>query len=68
MSQQKRGAFIEKAEIAELAGVPISRVWYWDRKGLIPRIKPAGTRLILHPRAETLSWLNGEVSTRGGDR
>jgi len=53
-------------EVAELLRVPRARVRFWRKKGLIPTVRPPGTRLILYPRAAVLAWIAGEPSQGPG--
>jgi hypothetical protein len=52
--------FFTRDEVAALARTTRERVRYWDRKGLLPSVRPSGTRLVLYPREMTLAWLHGK--------
>ena len=56
---------ITRAEVAHLARVNIERVRLWDKAGLLPRVRPAGTNLVLFRRDEFLAWLRGEQAGAG---
>jgi predicted DNA-binding transcriptional regulator AlpA len=64
-SQDDGPEFLTRREVAALARTSLSRVRYWDRKGLLPRVRPFGTRLVLYPRAEVLAWIRGEWALPG---
>ena len=49
--------FFTRTELANLLHVRPSRIRQWERRGLIPRIAPEGTRLVLYPRSAVLAWL-----------
>ena len=54
-SQDER--FFTRKELASLLQVRPERIRRWERRGLIPRLAPAGTRLVLYPRSAVLAWL-----------
>jgi len=56
------------AEVAGLARTTVARVRYWDRKGLLPSIRPPGTRHVLYPRDKVLAWLEGRFSDAANGR
>ena len=62
--------FLTRAEVAAMARTTLERVRYWDRKRLLPRVRPSGTRLVLYPRQPILAWLHGDWPPRamGGGR
>jgi hypothetical protein len=60
--------FLTRREVADLARTSVSRVRYWDRKGLLPRVRPVGTRLVLYPRNEVLAWLRGNWTSWNSKR
>ena len=49
--------FFTRTELADLLHVRPGRIRQWERRGLIPRIAPEGTRLVLYPRSAVLAWL-----------
>jgi excisionase family DNA binding protein len=49
--------FLTRKELAALLQVRPERIRKWERRGLIPRLAPAGTRLVLYPRSAVLAWL-----------
>jgi hypothetical protein len=49
--------FFTRKELARLLQVRPARIRRWERRGLIPRLAPAGTRLVLYPRSAVLAWL-----------
>lgn len=53
------GEFLTRAELAQLTKTTVARVRQWDRRGLLPRLNPPGTRLVLYPRAAVIAWLKG---------
>jgi hypothetical protein len=57
---------LTRAEVAALARVDVGRVEQWDRRRLIPRVRPRGTKVILYPRDAVLAWLHGETSPTEG--
>jgi excisionase family DNA binding protein len=56
--------FLTRKELAELTKTTVARVRQWDRRGLLPRVNPPGTRLILYPRAAVMAWLKGTPIAR----
>lgn len=56
--------FLTRAEVAAMARTTLERVRYWDRKGLLPRVRPHGTSLVLYPRQPILAWLRGDWPPR----
>lgn len=56
--------FLTREEVAALGRTTVARVRYWERRGLIPRARPAGTRLVLFPRKAVVAWLRGEWDPR----
>jgi len=49
--------FLTRKELAALLQVRPERIRRWERRGLIPRLAPVGTRLVLYPRTAVLAWL-----------
>jgi MerR HTH family regulatory protein len=62
--------FFTRDEVAALARTTRARIRYWDRKGLLPSVRPSGTRMVLYPREQILAWLHGNWPPRllGGRR
>jgi hypothetical protein len=58
------GEFLTRAEVAQLTKTTVARVRQWDRRGLLPRVNPPGTRLVLYPRAAVVAWLKGATIGR----
>lgn len=56
--------FLTRVEVATLARTTVERVRYWDHKGLLPRVRPSGTRQVLYPRTQILAWLRGDWPPR----
>ena len=52
--------FLTREEVAKLARTTVGRVAFWNRRRLLPRVKPPGTRLVLYPREAVLAWLRGK--------
>ena len=49
--------FFTRDELARLLRVRPERIRRWERRKLIPRFAPEGTRLRLYPRSAILAWL-----------
>ncbi len=63
-AEEAEVVFFTRDEVAALARTTRERVRYWDRKGILPSVRPAGTRLVLYPREQILAWLHGNWPPR----
>ena len=48
---------LTRKDLARLLHVRAERIRQWERRGLIPRLAPPGTRMVLYPRSAVLAWL-----------
>ena len=57
--------FLTRAEVADLMRISVERVRQWDRRGLLPRVRVPGTKLVLYPQSEIFALLERATGYRG---
>jgi excisionase family DNA binding protein len=59
--------FLTRREVAVLARVTYETVERWDQRGILPRVRPEGTRRVLYPRDAVIAWLGYSSRDGGGE-